>query len=243
MAKVTAVWGAPDSGKTTFAVKLAAAIYDNYNSTVMLVCPDMETPTLPVLFPSAKRDDLSSIGAVLAKTEVTKDDVILHTVSIRGMENFGVVGFKDGENKYTYPSFDEVKVRALFAALADIAQVIVVDCTSSLSNPISAYAVKYADEVIRIAAPTLKSVSWLSSQLALYADPVYKLDRQIQGLNVPDGELYMPLEEARAHIADVRFSVPYCRAVKQQMLDGKLWKSVKDRDFNRKFRALVEKVV
>ena len=39
MAKVTAVWGSPDSGKTTFAVKLAAAIYENYNSTVMLVCP------------------------------------------------------------------------------------------------------------------------------------------------------------------------------------------------------------
>ena len=243
MAKVTAVWGSPDSGKTTFAVKLASTIYSEYNSTVMLVCPDMETPTLPVLFPNAKRDDLSSIGVPLAKTDVAKEDVIRQTVSIRGMENFGVVGFKDGENKYTYPSFDEVKVRALFAALADIAQVIVVDCTSSLSNPISAYAVKYADEVIRIAAPTLKSVSWLSSQLALYADPVYKLDRQIQGLHVPDGELYMPLEEARAHIADVRFSVPYCRAVKQQMMDGKLWQGVKDRDFNAKFRALVEKVV
>ena len=99
MAKLVAVWGSPNSGKTTFAVKLASAIYSEYNSTVMLVCPDMETPTLPVLFPNAKRDDLSSIGAALAKTEVTKDDVIRQTVSIKGMQNFGVVGFKDGENK------------------------------------------------------------------------------------------------------------------------------------------------
>ena len=139
--------------------------------------------------------------------------------------------------------FKQKEKQALFAALADNAQVIIVDCTSSLSNPISAYAVKYADEVIRIAAPTLKSVSWQSSQLALYSDPIYKLERQHPGLNTPDGELYMPDEEARAHIPDIQFSIPYCRAVKQQMLDGQLWKSVKDKDFNRKFRALVEKVV
>ena len=49
MAKVTAVWGAPDSGKTTFAVKLASTIYSEYNSTVMLVCPDMETRDPPFL--------------------------------------------------------------------------------------------------------------------------------------------------------------------------------------------------
>ena len=243
MAKLVAVWGSPNSGKTTFAVKLASAIYSEYHRTVMLVCPDMETPTLPVLFPNAKRDDLSSIGAALAKTEVTKDDVIRQTVSIKGMQNFGVVGFKDGENKYTYPQFDETKVRMLFTALSDIGQVILVDCTSSLSNPISSYAVKNADEVIRIAAPTLKSVSWQSSQLALYADPAYKLERQIQGLNVPDGELYMPVEEARAHISDIRFSVPYCREVKRQMTEGKLWQGVKDKEFSKKFRALVEKVV
>ena len=243
MAKVIAVWGAPDSGKTTFAVKLAAAIYNNYNSTVLVVCPDMETPTLPVLFPNARRDDMTSVGVPLSKTDIAQEDVIRQIVTVKGMQNFGFLGFTDGENKYTYPKFDEVKVRSLFSVLAGIAQVIFVDCTSSLSNPISAYAVKYADEVIRIAAPTLKSVSWQSSQLSLYADPVYKLERQIQGLNVPDGELYMPIEEARAHIADVRFSIPYCRAVKQQMLDGVLWQSVKDKDFNAKFNALTEKVV
>lgn len=243
MAKVIAVWGSPDSGKTTFTTKLAAAIYGEYNSTVGVLYPDMETPVLPVLFPNMKRGDLASLGGPLSKTDITKEDVIKATVSIKGMENFGLLGFTDGENKYTYPRFDEVKVRALFSVLADIVQVIFVDCTSSLSNPISAYAVKYADEVIRIAAPTLKSISWQSSQLSLYADPIYKLDRQIQGLNVPDGELYMPLEEARAHIADIRFSIPYCRTVKQQMVDGRIWHPVKDKEFSKKFRALVEKVV
>ena len=46
MSKVIAVWGAPHSGKTTFATKLARAIYDAYQATVVVVYTDNETPTL-----------------------------------------------------------------------------------------------------------------------------------------------------------------------------------------------------
>ena len=43
-ANIIAIWGSPNSGKTTFATKLATAIYDNYQSTVIVVYPDLETP-------------------------------------------------------------------------------------------------------------------------------------------------------------------------------------------------------
>ena len=55
MAKTIAVWGSPNSGKTTFATKLAREIYDEYQSTVIVVYADMETPTLPVIFPNYKK--------------------------------------------------------------------------------------------------------------------------------------------------------------------------------------------
>ena len=68
------------------------------------------------------------------------------------------------------------------------------DVDDAVKEKVMFVPVKYADEVIRITAPTLKSVSWQSSQLALYSDPIYKLERQHPGLNTPDGELYMPAE-------------------------------------------------
>ena len=37
MSKLIAVWGTPDSGKTTFATKLARSIYEEYQSTVIVV--------------------------------------------------------------------------------------------------------------------------------------------------------------------------------------------------------------
>ena len=64
-----------------------------------------------------------------------------------------------------------------------------------------------------------------------------------KGINVPDEDLYMPIEEAKSHLHDVSFTVPYSRLVKQQMLDGKLYESVNDKRFNEKFKAIVEKVV
>ena len=78
MSKLIAVWGTPDSGKTTFATKLARSIYEEYQSTVIVVYADNETTTLPVIFPNFKKEDMFSVGAALAKTDVTQEDVVKH---------------------------------------------------------------------------------------------------------------------------------------------------------------------
>ena len=49
--KIIAVWGSPNSGKTTFATKLATAIYESFETTVIVLYTDLETPVLPILFP------------------------------------------------------------------------------------------------------------------------------------------------------------------------------------------------
>ena len=243
MSKTIAVWGSPCSGKTTFATKLAQTIYDKYQSTVIVLYADNETPALPVIFPNYKKEDMFSVGAALAKTDITREDVIRQLVTVRQKQNFGFLGFTDGENRYTYPAFDETKVRSLLSVLSALADFVVVDCTSSLKNPISRVTIKEADEIIRLASPDLKSVTFFASQLPLYADPVFGLDRQIQGINVPDADLYMPIDEAKSRLHDPRFVIPYSRAVKQQMLDGKLTEPVNDKRFNDKFKAIVDKIV
>ncbi len=87
------------------------------------------------------------------------------------------------------------------------------------------------------------SITYLASQLPLYVDPMFRLEEHIQGICVTDEDLYMPIDEAKALLHDVRFTIPYSRAVKQQMLDGNLYEVVNDKKFNDKFRAIVYKVV
>ena len=243
MAKTIAVWGSPNSGKTTFATKLARAIYDGYQSTVIVVYTDMETPTLPILFPNEKSENMSSLGTSLAGADITQEKVIGQIMTVKGLVNFGFLGFKDGENHFTYPKFNEGKLIEFFRILDGLCNYVIVDCTSDLSNPISDIAIRGADEIIRLASPTLKSISYFSSQLPLYADPKYRLDEHIQGLNVPDADLYMPIEDAKAHLNGVRFTLPFSREVKQQMLDGKLYHTATDKRFNSRINAIAEKVV
>ena len=121
---------------------------------------------------------------------------------------------KTEKKKAQHPSFDETKIRSLLAVLSTLSDFVIVDCTSNLKNPISRVAIKESDEVIRLASPDLKSVTFFASQLPLYADPVFGLDRQIQGINVPDADLYMPIEEAKSRLHDPRFVIPYSRTVK-----------------------------
>ena len=54
MGKLIAVWGSPGSGKTTFSVKLAEALYNRSRgkSAVIVVFTDIVTPTIPVIFPN-----------------------------------------------------------------------------------------------------------------------------------------------------------------------------------------------
>ena len=227
MSKVIAIWGAPNSGKTTFATKLARSIYDEYQATVIVVYADNETPTLPIIFPNYKKEDLCSVGVALSKTDIDRHEVVRQMVTVKDKQNFCFLGFTDGENKYTYPAFDATKVRSLYSVLASLADYVIIDCTSSLKNPLSKVAVREADEVIRLSAPNLKSVSYLASQLPLYIDPMFRLEEHIQGICVTDADLYMPIDEAKAQLHDVRFTIPYSRAVKQQMLDGNLYEVVK----------------
>lgn len=243
MAKTIAVWGSPHSGKTTFATKLACAIYEEYQSTVIVLYSDMVTPTLPIIFPNEKSEDMTSIGKVLSEIEITKESVVKQIMTVKNKVNLGFLGFRDGENKFTYPRFDEDKVSTMLASIGELCDYLIVDCTSSLSNPIAGAAVKTAGQVIRLASPDLSSVSFFSSQLRLYADPAYRLSEQITGLNVTSEDIYLPIEDAKKRIPDVRFTIPYCREVKQQMLDGKLYAEVADKKFNEKLRAITEKVV
>lgn len=243
-ANIIAIWGSPNSGKTTFATKLATAIYDNYQSTVIVVYPDLETPVLSVLFPNEKLEDLGSLGQILSKTEVETDEIIKNLVTVKSRQNFGFLGYKAGENKFSYPKFGKAKAEDLFDKLCDLANYIIVDCSSNLeNNVISALAMEKADQIIRLASPDLKSISFYLSQLPVYADSKYQQDEHIQGLNIPNTDVFMPIEEAKSHLKDVAFTLPYSDEIKEQMQEGLLYEPSKDKRFNKRMKEIAEKVV
>lgn len=242
--KIIAVWGSPNSGKTTFATKLATAIYDNYQATVIVLYTDLETPVLPVIFPNEKSEDVGSVGIPLSKAEIEKDDIIRNLVVTKERQNFGFIGYHTGDNKFTYPKYGRAKAEALLNVLCSLADYVIVDCTSNLENNVlSAVAIELAEQIIRLASPDLKSISFLISQLPVYIDAKYRLPEHIQGINTPNEDVFMPIEETKTHLKDVRFSVPYSSDIKIQMQKGALLEPTNDKRFESRIKEIAGKVV
>ncbi len=242
--EIIAVWGSPGSGKTTFATKLASAIFEKYRKTVIVLYTDMEAPVLPILFPNYKSEHLASVGMALSKAEILQDDVIQCLVTVKGKPNFGFLGFRDGENKFTFPRFSDTKVKDLLDTLRSISDYIIVDCTSNLeTNVIAATAIGCADYTYRLASPDLKSVSWYLSQIPVYGDKKYHTDSHVQGINLPNADVYVPVEEMQTHMREVAFLIPFSHAVKEQMQEGSVYMKTTDRNFEVCLNRMAERIV
>ena len=242
--KIIAVWGSPHSGKTTFATKLATAIYSSFESTVITLYTDLETPVIPVLFPFEKSEELGSVGYPLSKTEVEQGDIIRCLVTVKNMQNFGFLGYRAGENKYSYPKFGRAKAEDLLGGLCRLADYVIVDCTSDLdSNVLAQTSIERADQILRLSSPDLQSISFFLSQLPVYGDSKYRLDEHIQGINTPNADVFMPIEEAKALLGEVSFTVPFSSCVKEQMQQGKLFERTTDKRFEGRMRDIAGQVV
>ena len=243
-AKIIAVWGSPNSGKTTFSTKLATAIYDNYQATVVVLYCDLETPALPVIFPNEKSEDLGSVGVPLSKIEVEMDDILQNAITLKQKGNLVFLGYRTGDNKYTFPKYGRAKAEALIELICEHADYLIIDCTSNLDNNVlSATGLEMADQIIRLASPDLKCISYYLSQLPVYSDSRYRLEEHIQGLNTPNADVYMPIEEAKSHLKDVRFTVPYCQMLKIQTQCGNLFEPTGDKQYEKRMKEIAQKVV
>lgn len=243
-AKIIAVWGSPNSGKTTLSTKLATAIYDRYQSTVIVLYCDLEAPVLPIIFPNEKHDDIGSVGVPLSKTEIEAEDIERNAITMKNRGNLIFFGYRAGDNKFTFPRYGRAKAENLINILCHNADYVIVDCSSNLENSIlSATAIEMADQIIRLASPDLKCISYYLSQMPVYADGKYRLGEHIQGLNTPNADVFMPVEEAKAYLKDVRFTVPFSTAVKVQMQTGSLVEPTGDKSFDNRMREIAEKVV
>lgn len=241
---IIAVWGSPNSGKTTFATKLATALYDAYQCTAAVLYTDLKTPDLPVIFPNEKQDEMGSVGVPLSKPEIDSEEVFRNMHIPKGRDNLCFLGYRAGENRFTFPKYGRAKVEELLECLGEIAKFVIVDCTSDPEDSVLAsVALEKADTVLRLSSPDLKSISFYLSQLPMHVDSAYNVERHIQGINTPNADVFVPIEEVKSHLKEVNFTVPFSQAVKEQMQAGRLTERTQDKRFESRMREIVDKLV
>lgn len=242
MAKIIAVCGAPGSGKTTVAFKLAQEVYiSTSDCSVTFISPDITVPTIGMLFPNYKPDSLFSLSSVLDSTDISSDLLLENLVTVKNMKNFGCLGFKSGDSKYSFPTPTKEKVKNLLDVLAATDGYVFVDCTNEDTDLISKQALARADHIIQVITPDLKSMTWLNS----YGDKIITsgTEQSLKVINITEHELYIPLEDVCTHLKNVAYVLPYCRQVKQQLLDGSLYERLNAKEYKKRLSALVNRVI
>ena len=241
MAKIIAVVGSPGSGKTTISMKLAQEVYCATSSgEVIYLSPSLRVPSLGLLFPNYTPDSLFSIGQMLDKTDINEEDVLNHLVTVKSMKNFGCLGYKTGEYKYTYPALTEDKVKALFGVLSIMTGYIFVDCTEEDDDLITQYALKNADVILMVLSPDLKSMVWLSSYENWLGS---NIERAIKVLNINESDLFAPTEDIRNTVKNISFVLPFNKTVRAQLQDGQLYDRVKDKKYRIELSKLIKMII
>ncbi len=238
--RVLAVWGSPSCGKTTIAAKIAGYIADKGFDVALLLC-DTDAPPLPLLASPSDIETEKSLGSILAAARITENLVMQNAITFKKNKHIVAFGLMKGENSFFYPKYTQVQAKELIDALRDIADFVVIDCSSHLSDDIlSTVSLIEADCVLRLINCDLKSISYLSSQLPLLADGRFKSDKQLKAAN--NVKSIHSRENIEQIIGGVTFTVPHSDLVERQYLEGELLKDTPVKRESKEFRVMIEQI-
>lgn len=241
MPKLIAFYGSPGGGKTSVALKTAMETYiQTKDEVVAFLSPDTIVPSIALLFPNYSPDEVVSLSEIFDNTAITSESLLKNAVTVKSMKDFFALGFKAGENRFSFPTPTPEKINSLFSALSDVAGYIFFDCTNDETDEISKKAILTADKAIHVISPDLKGMSWYSSNKNTDRTEGENL---LNVVNITERELYLPIEEACSTLNSVTDVLPYSKALKRQMLDGRMYERLNDRVYTKKLQSLVSKIL
>jgi MinD-like ATPase involved in chromosome partitioning or flagellar assembly len=180
--QMLAVWGSPSSGKTVTSIKIAAELAKR-NMNVVVVCCDLSAPAVPTLIKS-KRTGTVSMGKVLEAPVITQELILKNCVSFDKNPFITLLGYKMGESVFDFAEYTKERAVDLLVLLRHIADYVIVDCSSILTdNILSTAALEVADEVLRLCPNDLKALSYFASYMPLIGDRKFKPDKHIKVLS------------------------------------------------------------
>jgi MinD-like ATPase involved in chromosome partitioning or flagellar assembly len=239
--KVLAVWGSPNSGKTVTALKLANELSKQKKNVVIVLC-DLISPALPTLLKTKTQN--ISLGAVLSAPALSQELVLQNCIAHEKNPYISLLGYKAGENAYSYADYTKERAVDMLVLLRHIADYVIVDCSSNITdNILSTAALEVADEVLRLCSCDLKSLSYFISHLQLIADPKFKPDKHIKVLS--NLKAFEDSGEYSNYYGGAKYQLPYVREIENQSAHMRLFDSLTgkvEKEYESVIAAIVKEV-
>lgn len=242
MDKLIAVWGSPASGKTVTAAKLAVAIANKGKNTI-LISHSTITPSIPVMFPTRLKEfEGLSLGKVLDRPDIVQSDILAQGVVYSKSLPLTMLGYNIGENIKTYPDFQQSKHVELILQASQLADYVVVDCTSDTLNKTTLAALQQADVILQLYKPEVRSEVFFSSHKSIVENSYLRYENMTSVMRTGINTKMQAVNDVSS-AAHVEFIIPFSMGVAAQYESGQLFDNLNDSAYNRAISKLVHHIM
>lgn len=238
--KIIAIWGNPNSGKTTLSIKVANELIKRKKS-VILIMADSYTPVIHTVLPFTETKE-QSLGELLASIQISQESILKKCIPVERTKNLSVLTYLHGENSRTYADYGKERVIDFFILLKHLADHIIIDCSSYIHHDLlSRSALELSDQVIRLISPDLKSISFYDATLPLIKERKYNSMNHLNVLSKVKAE--MPKDNISHRFGGVQRELEYTEELEGQMRQARLFEDLmekKSRAYQKQLIHLVD---
>lgn len=221
-----AIWGSPGSGKTTLSIKIAKELAEK-NKNVIIIQDDVFCPTLPIVLPNIKEED-KSLGKIFSNPSIDQEIILNNSITVKNYNHIALIGHQKGENPFTYSEYTKERVMDLLILLRHLADYIIVDCSSILTESIlTITALELADKVIRLSTADFKGLSYFKSTLPLLMDSKFKIEEHLRVIS--NTKEFGANEVINDVLRGSSIFLPNAIEIERQYAEGKLFESLRDK--------------
>jgi hypothetical protein len=182
-----------------------------------------------------------TLGFLLSKPHIKQIDIMQTAIAYPKHEHIAIIGYKNGDNIFTYSEFLAERVIQFLGELREVADYVIIDCSSVLTEDgFTTIALQKSDRILRLCSADLKSYSYFTSHLPLISRAKFKLDTHI---NVMSN--IKPCQEDstfRTVYGDVAYTLPHVKEIEPQFYSAGLLDALGGKD-SKKYNAETKKIV
>jgi len=223
MGKVITIWGSSGSGKSMLSCVLAKAFTQDKDKAI-IINADFSTPMLPIWLPDQIIETGASVGHVLSSVEIDSALVASKVTILKSFPFIGLMGYAAGENPLSYPEIKYDMALSLIDNAAKLADFVVIDCSSSMTNFFTPAAIDAADVIVRVLTPDLKGINYLKAHQPLLMDARFRYGEHLSfaGMARP----FHAIEEMGHIIGGWAGILPYSKEVDRCSTEGGMFKAI-----------------